>query len=193
MRRWMSERTRRRSRSISTQKATGRLPKLAPARKWRGAFFRSAALPERSQKRCRPTTCSSATRFTARPIATSAAPGSRRCSITSIRLLIERLDKKIGDERTFFVFADTVAARSFKQHNESHGWLGMRFQTEPRGEPSQIIIHVRMLDEANVDQQEALGMIGVNLIYGAFYRSSAGKTDRVAPRESRAAAHRRWT
>ena len=83
-------------------------------------------------------------------------------------LLIERLDKKIGGERTFFVFADTVAARSFKQHNESHGWLGMRFQSEPRGESSQIIIHVRMLDEANVDQQEALGIIGVNLIYGAF-------------------------
>ena len=84
-------------------------------------------------------------------------------------LLIERLDKKIGGERTFFVFADTVAARSFKQHNESHGWLGMRFQSEPRGESSQIIIHVRMLDEANVDQQEALGIIGVNLIYGTFY------------------------
>ena len=84
-------------------------------------------------------------------------------------LLIERLDKKIGNERTFFVFADTVAARSFKQHSESHGWLGMRFQSEPRSESSQIIIHVRMLDEANVDQQEALGVIGVNLIYGAFY------------------------
>ncbi|HEX4638046.1 MAG TPA: TonB-dependent receptor [Chthoniobacterales bacterium] len=84
-------------------------------------------------------------------------------------LLIERLGKKLGDERTFFVFADTVAARSFKQHNESHGWLGVRFQKEPRGEPNQIIIHVRMLDEANVDQQEALGVIGVNLLYGAFY------------------------
>jgi hypothetical protein len=84
-------------------------------------------------------------------------------------LLIERLDQKFGAERTFFVFADTVAARSFKQHNESHGWLGMRFQTETRSEPSQIIAHVRMLDEENIDQQEALGIIGVNLIYGAFY------------------------
>src|SRR5581483_4345377 len=45
------------------------------------------------------------------------------------------------------------------------------FQKEPRGEPSQIIIHVRMLDESNVDQQEALGVIGVNLLYGAFYES----------------------
>src|SRR6266446_7868729 len=85
------------------------------------------------------------------------------------QLLIERLDKKIGAERTFFVFADTVAARSFKEHNESHGWLGIRFQPVPRGEPSHIIIHVRMLDESNVDQQEALGVIGVNLLYGAFY------------------------
>ena len=86
-------------------------------------------------------------------------------------LLLERLDKKLGNERAFFVFADTVAARSFKQHNESHGWLGVRFQTVPRAEPSQIIIHVRMLDESNVDQQEALGVVGVNLLYGAFYHS----------------------
>jgi hypothetical protein len=85
------------------------------------------------------------------------------------RLLLERLDHKMGEERTFFVFADTVAARSLKQHNESHGWLGIRFQAATRAEPSEIIIHVRMLDEANVDQQEALGVIGVNLIYGAFY------------------------
>jgi len=86
-------------------------------------------------------------------------------------LLLERLDKKLGSERAFFVFADTVAARSFKQHNESHGWLGVRFQPAPRTEPSQIIIHVRMLDESNVEQQEALGVVGVNLLYGAFYHS----------------------
>lgn len=84
-------------------------------------------------------------------------------------LLLERLDEKFGNQRTFFVFADTVAARSFKQRNESHGWLGVRYQTQTRGEPSQIIIHVRMLDETNVDQQEALGVIGVNLLYGTFY------------------------
>src|SRR5881392_3959182 len=90
-------------------------------------------------------------------------------------LLVERLDRKLGAEKTFFVFADTVAARSFKQHNESHGWLGIRFQTEKRGDPSQIIIHVRMLDEANVDQQEALGIIGVNLLYGVFYHQQSEK------------------
>src|SRR5438445_13299734 len=79
-------------------------------------------------------------------------------------LLMERLDEQFGAEKTFFVFADTVAARSFKQHNESHGWLGVRFQAAKRGDPSQIIIHVRLLDEANVDQPEALGCIGLNLL-----------------------------
>src|SRR5204863_10018675 len=90
-------------------------------------------------------------------------------------LLVERLDAKLGSERTFFVFADTVATRSFKQHNESHGWLGVRFQSEPRGEPNQIIVHVRMLDEANVEQQEALAVIGVNLLFGAFYHQQPEK------------------
>src|SRR5438552_2652281 len=90
-------------------------------------------------------------------------------------LLVERLDRKLGAEKTFFVFADTVAARSFKQHNESHGWLGVRFQPEKRGTPSQIIIHVRLLDEVNVKQQEALGVIGVNLLDGAFYHHEPEK------------------
>jgi hypothetical protein len=102
-------------------------------------------------------------------------------------LLRERLNAKFGSERTFFVFADTVAARSFKLHNESHGWLGVRFQTEPQGEPSQIIIHVRMRDEANVDQQEALGVLGVNFLYGAFYHREPEKLisslqENLAPR-----------
>jgi hypothetical protein len=90
-------------------------------------------------------------------------------------LLIERLDTKFGAEKTFFVFADTVAARSFKQRSESHGWLGVRFQFEARGQPSQIIIHVRLLDQTNVEQQEALGVIGVNLLYGAFYHRQPEK------------------
>ena len=83
-------------------------------------------------------------------------------------LLRERLETKIGAENTFFVFADTVAARSFHSHNESHGWMGIRFQTVPRGGVNEIIIHVRMLDTENIAQQEAIGVIGVNLIYGAF-------------------------
>src|ERR1700682_3487266 len=90
-------------------------------------------------------------------------------------LLIERLNEKFGNERTFFVFADTVAARTLKWHTECLGWLGVRFQEQTRGDPSQIIIHIRMLDESNVDQQEALGIIGVNLLYGAFYHRQPEK------------------
>lgn len=83
-------------------------------------------------------------------------------------LLKERLSDKRGDRTRFFVFADTVAAKSAKVA-EGHGWLGIRFQHEPLAEPSEIIIHVRMWDKKNVLQQEALGVVGTNLIYGAFY------------------------
>ena len=84
-------------------------------------------------------------------------------------LLIERLDEKFGGSRTFFAFADTVAARSFRRHAESQGWMGIRFQKQPRTETNEIIIHVRMLDPRNLQQQEALGIIGVNLIHGAYF------------------------
>lgn len=84
-------------------------------------------------------------------------------------LLCERLNAKRGESTQFFVFADTVKARSYKTMDESHGWMGIRFQTRPQAEPSQIIIHVRMLDRENLQQQEALGIMGVNLVYGAFY------------------------
>lgn len=84
-------------------------------------------------------------------------------------LLLQRLDASKGDRYAFFAFANTVTTRSYSRPDEGHGWLGVKFQTTPHGAPSQIIIHVRLLDEENVHQQEALGIIGVNLIHGAFY------------------------
>ncbi len=84
-------------------------------------------------------------------------------------LLLERLDGVRGGATRFFVFADTVAARSYSRNEEGQGWLGIRFQTEPRAQPSEIIIHARMWDKENERQQEALGVLGVNLIHGAFY------------------------
>jgi hypothetical protein len=86
-------------------------------------------------------------------------------------LNIERLSEQRGDTTAFFAFADTVSARNYHGTNECHGWLGIRFQTTPHAAPSEIIIHVRMLDNENALQQEALGIIGVNLIYGAFHLS----------------------
>ncbi len=84
------------------------------------------------------------------------------------RLLKERLSEKRGDRTSFFVFADTVATKSFKGNADGHGWLGIRFQRDPLEEPNDIIIHVRMWDKENLAQQHALGIVGVNLIYGAF-------------------------
>jgi hypothetical protein len=84
-------------------------------------------------------------------------------------LLLERLDTPRGAETAFFTFADTVAARSYSHAEDGRGWLGIRFQTLPHSEPAQIIIHARMWDRDNPHQQEALGILGVNLIYGAFY------------------------
>jgi hypothetical protein len=84
-------------------------------------------------------------------------------------LNLDRLQNSRGLRTAFFTFADTVSARNFRGTNECHGWMGVKFQSHPRDEPSQIIIHVRMLDDSNPQQQEALGIVGVNLLYAAFF------------------------
>jgi len=87
-------------------------------------------------------------------------------------LLLQRLDKTIGDRRTFFAFANTVTTKPISKYGEEggHGWLGVKFQTVPRSQPSTIILHVRMVDWETPRQQEAVGILGVNLIHAAFYR-----------------------
>jgi hypothetical protein len=82
--------------------------------------------------------------------------------------LIERLSVKRGKETRFFVFADTVAAKSYKYNDECHGWMGVQFQHAPGAKPSKITLHVRMRDQVNLQQQEALGLLGTNLIYNCF-------------------------
>jgi hypothetical protein len=89
---------------------------------------------------------------------------------TEFQLNVERLGHTRGDENCFFAFADTVVARSFRGGNECHGWMGVKFQAQPHDEPSQIVMHVRMLDVEAWLQQEALGIVGVNLLYGAFFQ-----------------------
>jgi hypothetical protein len=87
-------------------------------------------------------------------------------------LLLSRLNDKRGEDTAFFAFADTVATRSYTRPQDGRGWLGIRFQSEPGSPPSQIIIHARMWDPYAVRQQEALGILGVNLIYAAFFLGS---------------------
>lgn len=91
-------------------------------------------------------------------------------------LLTERLQSRRGDTTKFFAFADTVAAQGFNRREDCHGWMGVRFQSEPRSEPSQIIMHVRMWDKENLQQQEALGVLGVNLVYAALYHHESVET-----------------
>ncbi len=84
-------------------------------------------------------------------------------------LLDERLSGSRGDQSNFFSYCNTVRARGYKDTGECHGWMGVRLQLKPLGPPSDILCHVRLLDEENVDQMTALGIFGVNLIYAAFY------------------------
>jgi hypothetical protein len=86
------------------------------------------------------------------------------------QLNLDRLGDERGDETAFFAFADTVVARSYRGGNECHGWMGVKFQSHPRDEASQIVLHVRMLDDEAPQQQEALGIVGVNLLHAAFFQ-----------------------
>lgn len=82
--------------------------------------------------------------------------------------LLEVLDVKRGSDTRFFAFANTVAARSYSYKSDGQGWLGIRFQVDPQSSPSQIEVHVNLHGKSNLQDQETLGILGVNLIYGAL-------------------------
>jgi hypothetical protein len=84
--------------------------------------------------------------------------------------LVERLHGDRGDTKCFFAFADTVATRGFHKAGNGRGWLGLRFQARPREEPSQIIVHAHLFDSTAAREQDALGVLGVNLVHAAFFR-----------------------
>src|SRR5256885_15830822 len=86
-------------------------------------------------------------------------------------LAVVRQAAERGDNSSFFAFADTVVARGYRGGHEFHGWVGMKFQSRANDQPSQIVMHVLLLDEEASAQQEALGIGGVNLCYGAFFLS----------------------
>jgi hypothetical protein len=83
--------------------------------------------------------------------------------------LLAQLSKTRGPQTRFFSFVDTVSARNFAGTNDPHGWVGLRFQMQPGGPPNDLLLHMNMIDPSNVLQQEAIGILGVNLIYTAFY------------------------
>lgn len=84
-------------------------------------------------------------------------------------LLIERLSETKGDKTIFFAFSDTISALNYHKSNEAHGWIGLRFQLKPQGEYNDVILHVKLLDNDNNLQQQAVGTLGVNLMYACFF------------------------
>jgi len=83
--------------------------------------------------------------------------------------LLGQLHETRGATAKFFAFVDTISARNFAGTNDCHGWMGLRFLLRPGGQPSQILLHVNLRDSTNVRQQEAVGILGVNLIYAVHH------------------------
>ena len=84
------------------------------------------------------------------------------------QLMEERLNESRPDG-TFFVFADTVSAINYSRTIKGNGWLGLRFRINPDGPINDMVLHVKMLDTNNRLQQEAIGVLGVNMVYSVFY------------------------
>jgi hypothetical protein len=90
--------------------------------------------------------------------------------------LLAQLSATRGSHTRFFSFVDTVSARNFAGTNDPHGWVGLRFQSQPAGPANDVLLHINMRDPSNVLQQEAIGILGVNLIYAAFYELQTEET-----------------
>jgi len=86
--------------------------------------------------------------------------------------LLSQLNATRGATTCFFSFVDTISARNFAGDNDTHGWMGLRFQTQPLGPPSDVILHVNLRDNSNLAQQAAVGILGVNLIYASIHNLS---------------------
>jgi hypothetical protein len=83
--------------------------------------------------------------------------------------LSNQLNKSRGSNARFFSFVDTISARNYAGTNEPHGWVGLRFQLQPGGQPNDIVLHINLRDPSNPLEQEAVGILGVNLIHAVFY------------------------
>src|SRR5215831_11556839 len=87
--------------------------------------------------------------------------------------LLSELQQTRGATTKFFVFVDTISARNYAGTNECHGWVGLRFQQQPGGPANDVVLHINLRDPTNLQQQEAVGVLGVNLIYSVFHHLSS--------------------
>lgn len=77
-----------------------------------------------------------------------------------------------SDDTKFFAFCNTVESLNYHKTNQGQGWVGMRFQLNPNTPPNDVIIHIKMHDNSHKAQQEALGILGVNLIHAAYFHNN---------------------
>lgn len=87
--------------------------------------------------------------------------------------LLTQLQASRGSVSKFFSFVNTISARNFAGTNDCHGWVGLRFLRMPGGQPNDVILHINLRDPSNIQQQEAVGILGVNLLYAAHHAASS--------------------
>ena len=90
--------------------------------------------------------------------------------------LVTQLESTRGSQTRFFSFVNTIAARNFAGTNYANGWVGLRFRADLAGPPNDIILHISLLDPTNLQQQDAVGILGVNLIFAAYHERSDPST-----------------
>lgn len=86
------------------------------------------------------------------------------------RLIEERISREKHPNKLFFSYANTVATLDFAKQYKGHGWIGIRYQIHPEEAYNEILLHIRFHENDAVLQQNTLGILGVNLIYGAYYK-----------------------
>lgn len=94
--------------------------------------------------------------------------------ITMLKIEYENVLKSLKDrkgETRFFSFCNTVESLNYHKTNQGQGWVGIRFQLKPDSEPNHIVLHIKMHDQSNKAQQEALGILGVNLVHAAYFHT----------------------
>ncbi len=93
----------------------------------------------------------------------------RKMLCYEVELIDERISRETNPTRKYFSYANTVATINYDKTQKGHGWVGIRFQAEATESYSEIVLHIRFKENDATLQQETLGNLGVNLIYGAFY------------------------
>jgi len=99
----------------------------------------------------------------------------RKMLAHEVRLIEERISRKENPNKMFFSYANTVTTIDFAKRYKGHGWVGVRYQIDPNEQYNEIILHIRFKESNARLQQETLGKLGTNLIYGAFYKHNQPK------------------